>query len=127
MIKAVCASETLVHFNETTGRYNPESCNIHTRRRENLISYGKYRDTLDSVIDRLHSLIYIVIHFARTDSLGPLSCPFPVTINILDAKPETRAADTVRLLRRASDVFPRAGWPLATTGQYTEDLTRPNG
>jgi hypothetical protein len=32
-------SETSVYFNETTQRYIPESCNLHSRLRENLKSY----------------------------------------------------------------------------------------
>jgi hypothetical protein len=32
-------SEKSVHFNETTRRYNPEGCNIHSRRGENLKSH----------------------------------------------------------------------------------------
>jgi hypothetical protein len=36
--EAACTSETSVYFNETTGSYIPQSCHLHTRRRENLKS-----------------------------------------------------------------------------------------
>jgi hypothetical protein len=43
----VRASETSVYFNETTRRHTPESCHLHTRRRENLNShvYSLFRST----------------------------------------------------------------------------------
>jgi hypothetical protein len=36
---AVRTSETLVYFNETTQRYSPESCHLHTHHHENLKSH----------------------------------------------------------------------------------------
>jgi hypothetical protein len=36
IIEAVHTSETSVYFNETTWRYVPEGCLLHTDRRENL-------------------------------------------------------------------------------------------
>jgi hypothetical protein len=33
---AVSTSETLVYFNDTTQRYIPEGCYLHTNHRENL-------------------------------------------------------------------------------------------
>jgi hypothetical protein len=36
MMEAAHTSVTLVYLNETTRGYIPESCHIHTRRRENL-------------------------------------------------------------------------------------------
>jgi hypothetical protein len=36
MIAAVRTSEMSVYFNETTWSYIPESCHLHTRRRQNL-------------------------------------------------------------------------------------------
>jgi len=41
MMEAVRTSETSVYFHETTRRYVPESCHLHTRRRENLKSHTK--------------------------------------------------------------------------------------
>jgi hypothetical protein len=40
MMEAVSTSETPVYFHETTRRYLPESCHLHTRRHENLKSQG---------------------------------------------------------------------------------------
>jgi hypothetical protein len=40
MMEAVRTSETSVYFSETTQRYIPESCYIHTRRCENLESHS---------------------------------------------------------------------------------------
>jgi hypothetical protein len=34
MMEAVRTSETAVHFDETTRRYTPEACNLHTRHLE---------------------------------------------------------------------------------------------
>jgi hypothetical protein len=39
MLEAVCISETLVYFNETTQQYIPESCHFHTCCHNNLKSY----------------------------------------------------------------------------------------
>jgi hypothetical protein len=39
MMEAARSSETLVNFNQTTRRYNPEDSNLHIHRRENLKSY----------------------------------------------------------------------------------------
>jgi len=41
MMDAVRNSETSVHFNVTTRRYNPEDSELHTRRRENLKSHNR--------------------------------------------------------------------------------------
>jgi hypothetical protein len=38
-MKALRTSETSVHFNVTTWRYNPEDPKLHTRRHENLKSH----------------------------------------------------------------------------------------
>jgi hypothetical protein len=38
MMETVDASETSVYLNETTRRYTPEGCHLHTRRRQNLKS-----------------------------------------------------------------------------------------
>jgi hypothetical protein len=38
-MEKVPASETSVYFNETTRRYIPDGCHLHTRRRENLKSH----------------------------------------------------------------------------------------
>jgi hypothetical protein len=40
MIEAARTSETLVHFYQTTRRYNPEDSHLRTHRRENLKSYA---------------------------------------------------------------------------------------
>jgi hypothetical protein len=42
VIEAARTSETLVHFYQTTRRYNPEDSHLRTHRRENLKSYLKY-------------------------------------------------------------------------------------
>jgi hypothetical protein len=62
MIKAARTSETLVNFNQTTRRYNPEDSHLRTHRRENLKSYlfpfihtGELRS----------SLLYNVLHFRQ--------------------------------------------------------------
>jgi hypothetical protein len=39
MMEAVRTSETSLNFNETTRRYSPESCHLHTRRRKDLKSH----------------------------------------------------------------------------------------
>jgi hypothetical protein len=39
MIEAARASETLVNFDQTTRRYNPEDSHLRAHRRENLKSY----------------------------------------------------------------------------------------
>jgi hypothetical protein len=39
IMEAVRTSETSVYFKETTWRYIPESCHLHTSRRENLQSH----------------------------------------------------------------------------------------
>jgi hypothetical protein len=39
MMEAARTSETLVHFNQTTRRYNPEDSHLRTHRRKNLKSY----------------------------------------------------------------------------------------
>lgn len=36
MMEAVCTLETSIYFYETTQRYSPKGCDLHTRRRENL-------------------------------------------------------------------------------------------
>jgi hypothetical protein len=36
VMEAIRTSETSVYFNETTRRYIPEGCHLHTRRRKNL-------------------------------------------------------------------------------------------
>jgi hypothetical protein len=38
-MEALRTSETLVYFIETTRRYIPEACHLHTRRRQNLIPH----------------------------------------------------------------------------------------
>jgi hypothetical protein len=38
-MEAVRTSETPVYFSETTRRYIPEGCHLHTRGRQNLISH----------------------------------------------------------------------------------------
>jgi hypothetical protein len=43
IIEAASTSETLENFCQTTRRYNPEYSHLHTRRRENLNSYKKYK------------------------------------------------------------------------------------
>jgi hypothetical protein len=40
MMEAVRTSETSVYFNETTERYIPDGCHLHTRRHDSL----KYHD-----------------------------------------------------------------------------------
>jgi hypothetical protein len=40
MMEAVRNSEMSVYFNSTTQRCIPESCHLHTRRRENLKSHN---------------------------------------------------------------------------------------
>jgi hypothetical protein len=62
MIVAVRASETSVYFNETTRRYIPEGCHLHTSRRENLkmtyvgyvrkIKTGHPKQLLDEELNR---------------------------------------------------------------------------
>jgi hypothetical protein len=39
MMEAARTSKTLVNFNQTTRRYNPEDSHLRTHRRENLKSY----------------------------------------------------------------------------------------
>jgi hypothetical protein len=39
MMEAARTSETLVNFDQTTRRYNPEDSHLRTHRRENLKSY----------------------------------------------------------------------------------------
>jgi hypothetical protein len=39
MMEAARTSETLVHFYQTTRRYNPEDSRLRTHHRENLKSY----------------------------------------------------------------------------------------
>jgi hypothetical protein len=39
MMEPIRISETSVYFYKTTGRYIPEGCHIHTRRRENVICH----------------------------------------------------------------------------------------
>jgi hypothetical protein len=60
MIEVARTSETLVHFYQTTRRYNPEDSHFHTHRRENLKSYlnsaefpclGKMREMYDKSSD----------------------------------------------------------------------------
>jgi hypothetical protein len=41
MMKAVRTAETSVYFNETTRRFTPDGCHLHTRRHENLKSHVK--------------------------------------------------------------------------------------
>jgi hypothetical protein len=41
IMEAVRNSETSVYFNETTLRYIPEGCHVHTFRRENLQGHEK--------------------------------------------------------------------------------------
>jgi hypothetical protein len=48
MIKSVRSFETLIYCYETTRRYIPEGCHLHTRRRENLISQKLYSLVCDS-------------------------------------------------------------------------------
>jgi hypothetical protein len=42
VMEAVRTSEAPIYFNETTWRYIPEGCHLHTRRRENLKSHYQY-------------------------------------------------------------------------------------
>jgi hypothetical protein len=35
-MKMTATSVTLINVNQTTRRYNPESCHLHARRRENM-------------------------------------------------------------------------------------------
>jgi hypothetical protein len=58
MMEAVRTSETLVNFNVTTRRYNPEDSKRHTRRRENLKSH-KVIISLNSI----NQLIFVVVKF----------------------------------------------------------------
>jgi hypothetical protein len=52
MMEAARSSETLVNFNQTTRRYNPEDSHLRTNRRDNLKSYyirlvcGSYHSSL---------------------------------------------------------------------------------
>jgi hypothetical protein len=58
MTEAARTSETLVHFYQTTWRYNPEDSHLRTHRRENLKSYwGKllWDGILVLVLGRLHA------------------------------------------------------------------------
>jgi hypothetical protein len=52
-MEAVYTSETSVHFNETTRRYIPEGCHLHTRRRGNLKSHTC------CILDRLRATSYL--------------------------------------------------------------------
>jgi hypothetical protein len=36
VMKMTATSVTLINVNQTTRRYNPESCHLHARRRENM-------------------------------------------------------------------------------------------
>jgi hypothetical protein len=56
MMEAVRTSETLVNFNVTTRRYNPEDSKRHTRCRENLKSH-KVIISLNSI----NQLIFVVV------------------------------------------------------------------
>jgi hypothetical protein len=40
MMEAASTSETFVNFYQTTRRYSPEDCHLHSRRREHLKSYN---------------------------------------------------------------------------------------
>jgi hypothetical protein len=48
MMEAASTSEASVNFHQTTRRYNPEDSHLHTRRRENLISYLDLRLPLEN-------------------------------------------------------------------------------
>jgi hypothetical protein len=47
LMEVLRTSETSIYFNETTRRYIPESCHLHTRRRANL----KSEEELECPID----------------------------------------------------------------------------
>jgi hypothetical protein len=66
MMKAVRASETLVYFKETTWRYIPERCHLHTRLRENLKSHMKEETTWDNGHRRVDN---IKMDLKATDSV----------------------------------------------------------
>jgi hypothetical protein len=48
LIEVLRTSETSIYFNETTRRYIPESCHLHTRRRANLKSEEELECPADS-------------------------------------------------------------------------------
>jgi len=71
MIEEVHTSETSVTFNETTRRYRPEGCHLHTRRRENLNSHKT-----TNVIKIGLTVLRLFCALGQTDGLSDFNKPF---------------------------------------------------
>jgi hypothetical protein len=63
--EAASTSEMFVNFYQTTRRYNPEDSHLHTRRRENLKSYIKYK-LIDVVLLGVSGLKMETVCFSET-------------------------------------------------------------
>jgi hypothetical protein len=61
-MEAVCSSETVVEFQQSTQRYIPEDSTLHNHRRDNLKSY-KWTHNLKYTYERIYSMSQ-VFHYS---------------------------------------------------------------